>query len=109
MQHDIQHAAVLAYITYSEGLGSAALLAMAAGVPVVASRVGGLVEVVEHGKTGFLVENDARQIRNAIERILREPRLASDMGVRARQRVKESFSAERMVSETMKVYEEVLA
>ena len=106
---DIRHAAVLAYITYSEGLGSAALLAMAAGVPVVASRVGGLIEVVEDGRTGLLVENDSGQIRNAISRILSDPRLAAEMGARARQRVKDHFSADRMVRRTMKVYEEVLA
>ncbi len=109
LQRDIQHAAVLAYITYSEGLGSAALLAMAAGVPVVASRVGGLVEVVEHGSTGLLVENDAGQIRIAIQRILHDPRLAEDMGARSRRRVTEHFSAERMVRQTMNVYEQVLA
>lgn len=106
---DLRHAAVLAYITYSEGLGSAALLAMAAGVPVVASRVGGLVEVVEDGRTGLLVENDSGQIRNAITRILKEPRLAAEMGAKGRQRVKEHFTTERMVRQTMKVYEEVLA
>ena len=109
LQTDLQHAAVLAYITYSEGLGSAALMAMAAGVPVVASRVGGLVEVVEDGRTGLLVENDARQIRNAITRILSDPRLAAEMGAKARQRVKEHFSADTMVRRTLKVYEEVLA
>jgi glycosyltransferase involved in cell wall biosynthesis len=109
LPRDIQHAAVLAYITYSEGLGSAALLAMAAGVPVVASRVGGLIEVVDHGRTGLLVENDAAQIRGAIAKILQDPRLAADMGARARQRAKEHFSADRMVRQTMRIYEEVLA
>ena len=106
---DLQHAAVLAYITHAEGLGSAALLAMAAGVPVVASRVGGLVEVVEHGRTGLLVENDPIQIRTAIRTILGDPRLAAEMGAKGRQRVKEHFSAERMVRQTLKLYEEVLA
>jgi len=106
---DLQYAALLAYITHSEGLGSAALLAMAAGVPVVASRVGGLMEVVDHGRTGLLVENDANQIRSAIGRILGDPRLAADMGARGRQRVKELFSADRMVRQTKQIYEEVLA
>ena len=106
---DLQHAAVLAYITHSEGLGSAALLAMAAGVPVVASRVGGLMEVVEHGRTGLLVENDPKQIHGAISRILGDPRLAAEMGAKGRLRVKEYFSAERMVRQTLKIYEEILA
>ena len=51
---DLPRAAVFVYITELEGLGSAALLAMAAGAPVVASRVGGLPEIVEDGVTGLL-------------------------------------------------------
>ncbi len=108
LKADLQYAALMAYITHAEGLGSAALMAMAAGVPVVASKVGGLIEVVQDGMTGFLVENRAEPIRAAMERILREPRLAQDMGTRARQRVKEMFSAELMVSRTLAVYREVL-
>ncbi len=50
------------YITHKEGLGSAALLAMASGVPVVASRVGGLPEIVDDGGTGFFVENHPEAI-----------------------------------------------
>lgn len=59
----------LLYITREEGLGSAALLAMSAGVPVVASRVGGLPEIVEHERTGLLTENDPAQIAAAAARL----------------------------------------
>src|SRR2546430_5316114 len=48
LEHDLARAGLFLYITQSEGLGSAVLLAMAAGVPVIASDVGGLPEIVEH-------------------------------------------------------------
>ena len=56
LAHDLRDAAAFVYITYEEGLGSGALLAMAAGVPVIASRVGGLTEIIADGETGVLVE-----------------------------------------------------
>ncbi len=62
LSKDLDRAALFLYITRSEGLGSAALLAMAHGVPVIASRLEGLMEVVEDGKTGLLVENTPQAI-----------------------------------------------
>ena len=56
LEADLRDAAMLVYLTASEGLGSGALLAMSAGVPVIASRVGGLPEIVRHRETGLLVE-----------------------------------------------------
>ena len=55
-------AAILVYVTNSEGLGSGALLAMSAGIPVIASRIGGLPEVIRDGENGLLVENDETAI-----------------------------------------------
>ena len=57
MRH-LHEAGFFVYITHSEGLGSGALLAMSAGVPVIASNVGGLPEAIRHGENGLLVEND---------------------------------------------------
>ncbi len=108
LDDDLRRARVFVYITKQEGLGSAVLLAMASGVPVVASRVGGLCEVVEDGETGLFVENSPEEIAAAVRRLLDDADLRRRLGVRARERVQERFSMERMVRETVRVYEEVL-
>ena len=63
LESDLLHAAAFLYITRSEGLGSAALLAMAMGIPVVASRQGGLTEVFEDERSGLFVQNDQGKLR----------------------------------------------
>ncbi len=103
---DLSTATVFAYKSDMEGLGSAALAAMAAGVPVVASNVGGLPEVVESGKTGFLV-NDG-DFRTPVRRLLDDAALAAEMSQAARERVQQEFSVEGMVEKTVDAYREVL-
>ena len=105
---DLPDAAVFVYITELEGLGSAVLLAMAAGTPVLASCVGGLPEVVEDGVTGLLTSNDPQSIARQIQHLLADHTLASQLAARARTRVKNKFSLDRMVKETLQVYERVL-
>ncbi len=102
---DLRNAAAFVYITHEEGLGSAALLAMAAGVPVVASRAGGLPEVVVDGETGVLVENTPAAIAAAVRRVTGD----RTMGERGRRRVIERFSADAMIENTLAVYHRVLA
>ncbi len=106
---DLPRAAALAYITHSEGLGSAALLAMASGVPVIASRTGGLPEIVEDGVTGFLVENTPEAVAGALARIIESPGLRRILGEAGRARVAEKFSIGEMVRATEAVYHRVLA
>jgi len=101
---DLDDAAVFVYITHQEGLGSGALLAMAAGVPVVASRVGGLQEVVVDGDTGLLVENDAAAIARAVRRAAGD----REMGRRGRERAAKLFSLDGMVEGTLAVYDRIL-
>jgi Glycosyl transferases group 1/Glycosyltransferase Family 4 len=103
---DLATASVCVYLSEMEGLGSGALAAMASGVPVIASRAGGLPEVIEHEKTGLLIEG--RDFGAALRRILENPALAAEMGRNARRRVQEKFSVEHMVDETRRVYAEVL-
>jgi hypothetical protein len=92
----------LLYITREEGLGSAALLAMSAGVPVVASRVGGLPEIVLHERTGLLTENDPAAIAEAATR------LDGDEGdawaVAGRDMVRGRFLTAHMAEATLAVY-----
>jgi hypothetical protein len=104
LQHDLAKAALFVYITRSEGLGSAVLLAMAAAVPVIASNVGGVPEIVEHDRTGLLVENTAESIADAIKRVMRDRALAERLANCARTVVREKFSIQRMVAGTIKVY-----
>lgn len=106
---DLPHAAVFVYITESEGLGSAALLAMASGAAVLASRVGGLPEIIEDGVTGLLTVNDAKSIAKGIERLLADPELAARLAAAARARVEKEFTIERMVNQTVDVYERMLS
>lgn len=106
LEADLRTASLLVYITRSEGLGSAALLAMAHGVPVVASRVGGLPEVVEDCYSGVLTDNDPASIADAILRALA---MRDTLGRNARRSVEEKFSVDHMVQRTQRVYEELLA
>ena len=105
---DLRRATVFVYITELEGLGSAALLAMAAGATVLASRVGGLPEIVEDGITGLLTSNDPQSVAGNIERLIRDPALATRLSAAARTRVEKEFTIERMVSQTVEVYERML-
>jgi glycosyltransferase involved in cell wall biosynthesis len=102
---DLERAALFIYITHSEGLGSAALLAMAAGVPVVASNVGGLPEIVENEVTGILTENNKSAIVQAIRQALARREILAE---NARKTVEQRFTTSVMLKNTIRVYERVL-
>ena len=93
-----------------ESFGLAALEAMACEVPVVASRVGGLPEVITHGETGFLHPPDdlAGMARSAIM-LLTDRQLHGRIAARARQAVHERFCHEKIVPIYEAYYEEILA
>ncbi len=91
-----------------EGLPIALLEGMASGLPVVATRVGEVPEVVESGRTGLLVEaGQPEALAAAIIQMLGDPERRMGMGMRARTRVQEEFSAQRMTSDYLRVYEGV--
>lgn len=93
----------------SEGLGLAAIEAMAAGRPVVSVRTGGVPEVVADGETGLLAApGDQEALTGAILRLAREPLTRLAMGDAGRRRAVEEFSEERMLERTAHVYREVL-
>ena len=94
-----------------EPLGIVNLEAMACGIPVVASAVGGIPEVVTDGETGFLVPYDPRNTEQfaidlaaAIEKVLADPKAAAAMGERGRQRAVESFGWAEIARRTVDVY-----
>jgi L-malate glycosyltransferase len=92
----------------TEGLGTSLLDAMACAKPVVATTAGGIPEVVADGVTGILVPpRDAQAMANAIVRLLKDEPLRRRMGDAGLSRVQAKFSAERMVAETIRVYEQV--
>jgi glycosyltransferase involved in cell wall biosynthesis len=83
----------------AEGLGVAALEAMAAARPLVVSAVGGLAEAVVDERTGLLVApGDAVALGAALERLLHEPALRARLGAAGPARVAEGFLAEQMVA-----------
>ena len=92
----------------TEGLGTSLLDAMACGKPIVATRTGGIPEVVVDGETGLLVApRDHEAMAEAIVRLLKDAALREQLGATALRRVREKFSAERMVEETLRVYRRV--
>ena len=108
LQADLRSADALLYLSRSEGLGSALLLAMSLGVPAVASSVGGIPEAVRSGRTGLLVENTIESVSEALVRLRADEALRLRMGRESRQWVRERFTPERMADGTMRVYGRVL-
>jgi glycosyltransferase involved in cell wall biosynthesis len=93
-----------------EGLGIAALEAMAAGRAVVASRVGGLGQAIDDGRTGLLVPpGDVRGLAAVLERLLGDSSLRTRLAAAGPEHVARNFSADRMVAEYERVYRAVLA
>lgn len=93
----------------TEGLPMSLLEALAAGVPVVATRVGGIPTVVKHRETGCLVPAcDARLLADEITYLFQHPQQAREMCIRGREVVEREFSVARMARETERVYQSVI-
>ncbi|RLF10056.1 MAG: hypothetical protein DRJ69_03625 [Thermoprotei archaeon] len=91
---------------YAEGFGIVAAEAMASGVPVVATRVGGLKEVVEDGCTGLLVKPySARELAEALIALLQDSSLRGRLSRNARLRAVERYSWSRVADRVLKTYE----
>ena len=96
---------LFAMSSVTEGMGSVLLDAMAMGQAIVATRAGGVPEVVVHDRTGVLVPTrDADALAAAIIDLLGDPDRRTQLGVAGRERVHATFSVERMVQGTLDAY-----
>ena len=103
-------AQVFVLATRSEGLPLSILEAMAAGLPVIASNVGGVPELVIDGETGLLVPpGDAHALAAAIERLLADPRLGRRLGEAGRARVAAHFDLAAVRQAHLDLYRHLLA
>ncbi len=110
VQLELSKANCLAIPSFQENAPLTIAEAMAAGVPVVGARVGGIPEMVEHGKTGLLVDTfDTEGIAAAVLRILSDHSLARSMSQRAKEIAKRRFLASAVCEQTLQVYDEILS
>jgi len=92
-----------------DAFGRVMIEAGACGVPVIASRIGGIVDVVEHGADGILVPaGDAAALAEAILSVLRDPEYAERLAKNLKQKVYDKFSDQKMFERTLVVYEEAI-
>jgi lipopolysaccharide heptosyltransferase II len=100
---------IVATITH-EAFGRIVIEAQAAGVPVVATEVGGIVDIVENEKTGLLVPPaDPQSMADAVIRIYKDPQFALQLAENAHKKVKEKYSLGLMVKNTLDAYRDALS
>ncbi|MFF7639650.1 glycogen synthase [Streptomyces canus] len=107
----LTHAAVFVCPSVYEPLGIVNLEAMACGTPVVASRVGGIPEVVDDGRTGLLVTVDdgfETALAGALDSVIGDPATARRMGEAGRERAVEEFGWDAVARRTVRLYEEIV-
>ena len=92
-----------------ESFGRVIIEAQASGVLVVATRLGGAIEIIEDGKTGLLVTpSEPEEMAKAIIRLIMDEKLAEEITKNAYERIKQKFTLENFAENTLKVYEEAL-
>ena len=105
----LSHASAFVMPSVKEGLGTAVLDAFAMGVAVVASRAGGLVEMIEDGRNGLLAEpGSPESLAGALVRVLRDESFRRKLGEAGRESVLRRFSYRRTVDETLEIYRELI-
>jgi glycosyltransferase involved in cell wall biosynthesis len=106
----LAQATCLVLPSHTEGLPLALLEAMLAGVPVVATSVGGVPEIVEDGRDALLVEpHDPGALAAAIGRVLDDPELATQLSEAARRHARADYTPDRLAERVSALYREVLA
>jgi glycosyltransferase involved in cell wall biosynthesis len=105
-----QAADVFAFSTFYENLPFAVLEALSTGLPVVTTNVGGIPEMIESGRNGFLVQPfNAKELADRVLYYLEHPTEASEMALLARKTILERFDWRLIVKKVLKVYDEALA
>ena len=105
----LRETAVSVLPSLSEGFSNSLLESMAAGVPMVATNVGGNPELIEHSVSGLLVPvRDSVALASAIASLLEDPEMATRIGEAGARRVTQLFSMERSVGEVERLYERLL-
>ncbi|MBU3020748.1 glycosyltransferase family 4 protein [Aestuariibacter sp. A3R04] len=100
---------ILVHPAYAEGLGIILLQAGACGKPVISSPVGGIPEIIEHGKTGWMTTpGDVSQLEHAIVHLLRQPREAEKLGSALREHVTRHFTPSAMAVHYESLYQQLL-
>lgn len=113
LRHEIERILIMAEIfvlpSVWEGMPNALLEAMVAGKPVIATKVGGVPELVVHGETGILVPpEDVDALANAIKDLLNDTSKAQKLGEAARTQVEKHFTISKTVEETENLYQKLL-
>ena len=102
-------ASILVLPTFEDNCPMVVLEGMAAGLPVAASRVGGVPDLVEHERDGLLFDpHDPADVRSCIERLIRDPALRADFAARGRAKALEKFHPKVIAAEHVRIYREVL-
>jgi glycosyltransferase involved in cell wall biosynthesis len=105
----LKNADIFTLISNWEGFPISVLEGMRAGLPVVATRVGGIPESVSDQHTGLLIEaGDRTGLANALRTLITQPELRKRMGCAGRESYLNAFTSERMVAETAEVYDSIL-
>ena len=105
-----QAADIFAFSTFYENLPFAVLEALSTGLPVVTTKVGGIPEMIEDGKNGFLVEPfNSKELADRILYYLEHPGVASEMALLARKTIENQFDWRLIVKKVVKVYDEALS
>ena len=95
--------------SFTESFPYTLLEAMASGLPVVASAVGGIPEMVEHEKTGLLISDlNPINLKMTLQRVLRDKRLARSLSANGRKLVEKEYTTSRMAASTKKIYGQVM-
>jgi glycosyltransferase involved in cell wall biosynthesis len=101
-----QQGTIFVLTSEHEGTPNVLLEAMATGLPVVATSVGGVPEIVQHGRTGFLAaQDDVKAQLNALQKLIEDPDLRTEMGTRARDYVEETHSVHHLPTHLAQLYD----